>query len=470
MGLIDWARNLFGFGKLNKETTPAGTIEKEFGARPAASRKMEDNINLWWSMYINHPPWESCDVRPLGLPGAIGRELARHALTEFSVAVSGSGRAEYINRQMHLAAAKFGINLELGLCLGGVCLKPYPDNGRVLVDAFTTKFTPTRFDGTGKAIGGVFESDPVRQGKDWFVKLEYHDFQTREDGSAFYVVENKAFRSGSGGGIGAQVPLNFVKQWGGLEERVEIENLTGPLFAYFKPPIANQEEPNSPMGVSVYSGAVVDRIREADMQWERIWWEFKSGERKIFSDATQIDAGQIGDRLFLKGAFTRDGNLFEQFSPDLRETALYNGFQYILKIIEFNVGLAFGTISDPDTVNKTATEKIMTQHRQYVTEDDIQKAFQSTIDDLIYAMDAWCDLARLAPAGAYSVDYNWGDGVLDDPETKRQDMAMDMQRVSAGLMKPVVFVMKWDGVDEKTARKMLSDMEDMTDEEQEEIE
>ena len=42
-----------------------------------------------------------------------------------SRAVSGSGRAEYINLQMQLAAAKFGINLELGLCLGGVCLKPY---------------------------------------------------------------------------------------------------------------------------------------------------------------------------------------------------------------------------------------------------------------------------------------------------------------------------------------------------------
>ena len=470
MGLIDWARNLFGFGKLNKETTPAGTIEKEFGVQPAASRKMEDNINLWWSMYINHPPWESCDVRPLGLPGAIGRELARHALTEFSVAVSGSGRAEYINLQMQLAAAKFGINLELGLCLGGVCLKPYPDNGRVLVDAFTTKFTPTRFDGTGKAIGGVFESDLVHQGKDWFVKLEYHDFQTREDGSAVYVVENKAFRSGSGGGIGAQVPLNSVKQWGGLEERVEIENLTGPLFAYFKPPIANQEEPNYPMGVSGYSGAVVDRIREADMQWERIWWEFKSGERKIFSDATQIDAGQIGDRLFLKGAFTRDGNLFEQYSPDLRETALYNGFQYILKIIEFNVGLAFGTISDPDTVNKTATEKIMTQHRQYVTEDDIQKALQSTLDDLIYAVDAWCDLARLAPAGAYSVDYNWGDGVLDDPETKRQDMAMGLSLLNASIIGPVEYRMRYFGEDEKTARKMLSDMEDVTDEEQDEVE
>ena len=469
MGIIDWARNLFGFGKLNKETTPAGTIEKEFGVQPAASRKMEDNINLWWALYTNHPPWETCDVRPLGLPGAIGRELARHALTEFSVAVSGSARAEYINRQLQLAAAKFGINLELGLCLGGVCLKPYPDNGRVLVDAFTTRFTPTRFDGTGKAVGGVFKSNPVRQGKDWFVKLEYHDFQTREDGSSIYVVESKAYRSGSGGGLGAQVPLTAVQEWDGLSDREEIENLGGPLFSYFKPPSANDIEPSSSMGVSVYAGPTVDLIRQADQMWEKLFWEYDSAERKILLDRSSVGANQAKDRLFEYGSFN-DANFFQFLNPEIRDDPFYSGFQRILQRIEFNAGLAFGTISDPQSVEKTATEILATKQRQFITEKAIQVAFQEALDDLIYAMDAWCDLAQLAPAGTYSVDYNWGDGVLDDPETKRQDMAMDIQRVSARLMKPIAFVMKWDGVDEKTAQQMLPDMEDMTDEEQEEIE
>lgn len=469
MGLIDWARNLFGFGKLNKETTPAGTIEKEFGVRPAASRKMEDNINLWWALYTNHPPWESCDVRPLGLPGAIGRELARHALTEFSVAVSGSARAEYINRQMQLAAAKFGIDLELGLCLGGVCLKPYPDNGRVLVDAFTTKFTPTRFDGTGKAIGGVFESDPVRQGKDWFVKLEYHDLQTREDGSTVYVVENKAFRSVSGGGARERVPLDSVKAWDGLSEREELERLDGPLFAYFKPPSANSVEPSSALGVSVYSGPAVDLIWQADEQWQQLRREYKTGKRRMLIDKAVMDVSQADDEIYEYGVFSSK-DFFQFINPEIRDDPLYNGFQRILQRIEFNVGLAFGTISDPQSVEKTATEILAAKQRQFVTEKAIQAAFQSTLDDLIYAMDAWCDLARLAPAGTYSVDYNWGDGVLDDPETKRQDMAMGLSLLNASIIGPAEYRMRYFGEDEKTARKMLPDMEDMTDEEQDEVE
>ena len=125
--------------------------------------------------------------------------------------------------------------------------------------------------------------------------------------------------------------------------------------------------------------------------------------------------------------------------------------------------LAFGTISDPQSVEKTATEIIAAKQRQFVTEKAIQSAFQSALDDLIYAMDAWCDLAQLAPAGTYSVDYNWGDGVLDDPDTKRQDMAMGLSLLNASIIGPVEYRMRYFGEDEKTAKKMLPDMEDMTD-------
>lgn len=469
MGFIDWARNLFRFEKLNRKTTPAGTIEKEFGVHPAASRKMEDSVNLWYAMYTNHPPWETCDVRPLGLPQKIGLELARHALTEFSVAVSGSARAEYINQQMQTAAVKFAQDLEMGLCLGGVVLKPYPDGGRILVEAVTTNFTPTRFDGTGKAVGGVFKSKPVRQGKEWFVKLEYHDFLLREDGSNVYVIENKAFRSGEDGGIGVQVPLDAVKEWAGLPERTPIEYLESPLFAYFKPPVSNQEEPDSPMGVSVYSGATVELIQQADEQWQQLRREYKTGKRRMLVNGDVLDVSQADDEIYEYGKFN-DPDFFQFINPELRDDPIYNGFQRILQRIEFNVGLAFGTISDPQSVEKTATEILAAKQRQFVTEKDVQTALQSALDDLIYAMNAWCDLARLAPAGTYTVDYNWGDGVLDDPDTRRQDMALDMQRVAAGLMRDIDFVMKWDKVDEETARKMLPGMEDMTTESEEEIE
>lgn len=472
MGFLDWALNRFGYTKLKYEAVPAGTIEKEFGVLPAASRTMADDQRLWWQMYVNHPPWAlNCDVKSLGLPGAIGRELSRHALTEFAVAVSGSARAGYIDRQLQLAAAKLGYHLELGLCLGGVALRPYPDGkGRILVDTFTTGFVPTRFDGAGKCTGGVFKSRPVRQGKDWFVKLEYHDFLPRRGGGELYVVENRAFKSGRDGGLGAPVPLGSVEEWSDLEEHLELENLESPLFAYFKPPMANHVDPDSPLGVSVYSGPVASRIQEADEQWEQLKWEYRSGQRRIILDRSAVNAGQADDRLFELGSFNNH-DFYQLISPEFRNSALYEGYQYILKVIEFNCGLAFGTISDPQAVvEKTATAELIGKHEQYITVGAIQRALQDTLDDLTYAMSAWCDLARLAPAGTYTVDYSWGDGVLDDPDTRRQDMAMGISLMDANVMGPVEFRMKYFREDEKTAKKMLPKLEELVTEPEEEIE
>lgn len=469
MGFFDWARELFGLGKLHRETIPAGIIEREFGVQPAASRKMEDSIDLWWAMYTGHPPWETACVRPLGLPEAIGRELARHVLTEFSMSVSGSARAEYIDRQMQAVVQKFSSDLEMGLCLGGVALKPYPDGGRILVETFTTRFTPTRFDGSGKAIGGVFRSEPVRVGREWFIKLEYHDFLRREDGSSVYVVENKAFRSGQDGGQGVGVSLDSVPEWAGLEEHWEIAGLEGPLFAWFEPPQANHVDPASPLGVSVYAGATVDLIRQADEMWEKLFWEYDSGERKVLMDRSAVWAGQVKDRLFEYGTF-RDPNFFQFLNPEMRDDPFYNGFQRILQRIEFNVGLAFGTISDPQSVERTATEILAAKQRQFITGRAIQTAFQGTLEGLLYAMNAWCDLAQLAPAGVYETAFNWGDSVLDDPDTRRQDMALDASLVGQGLLNDWEFRMKWYGEDEETAKRMLPKLEDLTDEDQDEVE
>lgn len=470
MGFIDRLRGLF-FGKQNKKTIPAGTVEKEFGVSPAVSREMEENITLWWNLYKNHPRWETCEVRPLGLPTAIVRELARNTMTEFSISVSGSERAEYINQQIQSVVDKLGVYLERGLCLGGVALKPYSESERILVEEFTTGFSPTRFDGSGKCIGGVFKSEPVRNGSNWFVRLEYHDFLFRDDGSTVYVIENKAFRSGQDGGIGAQVPLNAVPAWAGIEDVQNIEGLDSPLFAYFKPPIANNIDLDSNMGISVYAGATVDLIRQADEMWERLNWEYESGERKIYADEISEDPKFVNDRIFVFGQFSGgDGKFFETFSPDFRDEPLYRGFQRILQRIEYNVGLAYGTLSDPQSVERTATEILASKQRQYVTCAGIQKAFQASLDGLIYAMGALCDISKLAPFGTYEVGYNWGDGVLDDPDTKRQDMAMGLSLLNASIIGAVEYRMRYFGEDEETARKMLPDMEDMVDEEQEEVE
>ena len=65
------------------------------------------------------------------------------------------------------------------------------------------------------------------------------------------------------------------------------------------------------------------------------------------------------------------------------------------------------------------------------------------------------------------VTIDFDDSIIEDKTTERNN---DRQDLAAGIMNPWEYRMKWYNEDEATAKKMLPKMEDMTDEEEEEIE
>ena len=71
---------------------------------------------------------------------------------------------------------------------------------------------------------------------------------------------------------------------------------------------------------------------------------------------------------------------------------MFNGFNNQLKLVEFNCNLAYGTLSDPQSVDKTATEIKTSKQRSYVMVSDTQMALQDALEDLVYAMSFWSAL------------------------------------------------------------------------------
>lgn len=446
---------------------PRAVAEREFGTSPAVSMTMEQQIALWYAMLVNTPPWQDCNVKAVGLPAAICREVTRPTLVEFTANITGSQRADYLNDGFQLAKENFGKALELGLALGGVALKPYIYGDKLLVDMTgAAGFQPTKFDPTGRCIGGVFRDKPVKVNGKYYVRLESHDLT-----DTVYTIKNKAYYSDSTGSVGAPAPLDVVPEWADIQEEVTIQNMDGPLFAYFKPPIANTADTNSLCGMSIYGdAATVELIKQADEQWERLRWEYKSGERKVLMDGNTSTANMFDKRLFEIGAFTADGDFYQFLNPELRNDAVYKGFQDVLRRIEFNVGLSYGDISDPQTVEKTATEIRSGKQRKYVLISSIQTALEHTFDALIYAMDVYATLYGLAADGEYEVTYDWGDSILDDQETKGNEFARDLQLLNAGIMNDWEFRAKYFNEDEATAKAALPKMQDMTTEQKTEVE
>ena len=299
----------------------------------------------------------------------------------------------------------------------------------------------------------MFKSQPVKVDKSYFVKLEYHDFA-----NGVYTIRNKAFTSDENGITGSEVELGRVPEWAAIPEEVQIKNVEKPLFGYFTPPVSNNIDTASSLGVSIYGGATEDLIRDADEQWARFLYEFESAERKIIGTPEAISGSLpgskanplLGDRLFIQMPYDSD-DFFKEFSPALRHAGYYEGLQAILRRIEFNTGLAYGDLSDPATVEKTATEVMSAKIRKFNTVKALEDRFKAALENAVYGVDVYATLYGLAPRGEYALYIDFDDSILTDKDALRE---RDRQDVRDGLMQKWEYRVKWYNETEEVAKSM----------------
>lgn len=236
------------------------------------------------------------------------------------------------------------------------------------------------------------------------------------------------------------------------------------LFGYFKVPLANADDSDSPLGVSVYSRAI-GLINEADKRYSNICWEYEGTQLAVHIATSLLKYNRDRDKFEYPGGNERlyrnleyntgaaDKPFIDTFSPDIRDTALFNGFNNQLKLVEFNCCLAYGTLSDPQSVDKTATEIKTSKQRSYVMVSDTQMALQDALEDLVYAMHFWAVLYGLIPAGGnYEVSFDWDDSVIVDAE---EDRNQDRNDVAMGVMRLEEYRAKWYGETLEEAVKNL---------------
>lgn len=409
----------------------------------AVSDEMSGAMRLWKAMYE--------EQSGLHLPAAIAFEMARMITIELNSIVSGSSRAEFLNKSYKKVIEGIRIPVEYGCAKGGLVMKPYVTDGKIEVDFIQAdKFFPTAFDETGKIRGAVFVQSITRNGR-YFTRLESHRFLGKE-----YVISNKAFCSRSRDSLGSPIDLKEVDEWRNMASDTTIGNVEKPLFGYFKPAIANTVDPTSPMGVSVFATAV-NLIEDADRQYERFLWEFESGERALIANAMAFKRNKDGkpvlpDKKLYRTLDVEDMDFFKEWSPQIRENEIAKGLDRIFRQIEFNCGLAYGTLSDLNDSDKTAEEIRTSKQRSYATVTDNQKALKNALTELVYAMDVWCTLYNLAPMGQYTVSFDFDDSIAADRKTEFEEKQI---LVNSGIMQPWEFRMWYFGEDEETARAKL---------------
>ena len=325
------------------------SIKKAMGVDIAISPKMAQAMYKWQHMYVNETPWLNKEVKSLNLPAAICTEMARLVTMESSVTINGSARADLIAESMRPFLNQLQNYTEYACSVGGIVFKPYIFNGKIAIDVTQAgSFYPVTFDSAGDITAAIFP-EFKQSDKNLYVRLEYQAF----DGDT-YTIMNKAFvsqkmivRMDDIVNLGQEISLEDVDEWADIEPYVQLQNATTPLFAYFRMPMANNTDPSSPLGVSVFSRAV-DLIRDADEQYGATLWEYRSKETAIQAADEFYQKDRKGHiilpagnkrlyRALGPGVSDKNGApFFNVYSPEIRDQSFFNGYNRIVQKIEFN--------------------------------------------------------------------------------------------------------------------------------------
>lgn len=463
--------------KVVSKMFPKTTISNAMDVEIAISDDMSNAISTWSSLYELNCPWLNYGPNAnhdeslcfsLGLPVTIAREMARLVTVELESEVTQN---DFLNEQYKRVLKQLRKQTEFAAAKGGIVFKPYVDDHRIVVDYVQAdNFYPISYNNTGDVTSAVF-IEQKNDGNKLYTRLEVHQWEDRA-----YTVTNKAFmkytnsfiRNHDDVSLGREISLTSIPEWSELsEEPVTINNIDKPLFAYFKMPFANNVDQTSPLGVSVYGNqSTINLIKQADEMYSRIIWEYEAKEVAIHVDPTALRPDKEGNlklpkrqqRLY-RGLDVQQGDgkeLFAEYSPEIRDSAHFNGLNKILQRIEWNVGFSYGTISDPMEVAKTATEIVTSKQRMYSNVKDIQNSLEEALDHLVYAMSIWGQLYGLCN-GNYETSYKWDDSIVVDKETELASMLTD---VSANILRPEIYLAKKYGVTEEEALKMMPQLEE----------
>ena len=256
--------------------------------------------------------------------------------------------------------------------------------------------------------------------------------------------------------------------WKGLIPDAGVENLDKPLFAVFKTPMANNIDPDSPLGMSIFAEAL-EELKDLDTAYSRNTGEIFDSERIVLADDRLMFQGSIKDSdgnvirkylkkpRYVKNVLSEGAeNFYQEINPNLNTDIRIKGINNILSILAYKCGYSNGYFSfDSMTGIQTATGVEASQQRTIQFIKDVRDKLKMTMDDLIYAIDKYADLYDLAPVGVYQVEYGFGDICYNYEEDKKTWWGY----VQAGKVPAWMYFVKFENMSEDEAKAMQAEMD-----------
>ena len=489
--------------RMQKTVADAG-IAREFrsvfdlGGVPSFQQFYNLGVFLWkWLWKGFYKPWHMISAPTVADPNA-KRELYRMNMAkavcaemaglvwgeECSVNVSINGLDsdednpdplnEFVQKVLckNAFSEKMQESIEEGLALGGAALKTWvesrhdengneiPDTRKLMIGyAMADQFIPISWD-NAKVTEGVFVSR-IAKGGYYYTRLEWHKWN-----GLTYVITNELYRSEIQKGktpeetqdiLGVRYPLAEIYPY--LDEVTEIP-VEESLFCYWRTPIANNLDDNSPLGMSIYGNAL-ETLHALDICYDSFVREFRLGKKRIIVPARAVRSVVDPQTGKLCRYFDASDETYEALASDtpddlkitdnsvsLRVEEHVSAINAFLSILCMQVGFSAGTFSfDEHTGLKTATEVVSENSKTYKTIKTVQNQLRPAIEHLVrniidvailYDMtDENGKTIESLVAPGYSVNVVFDDGVTQDRQTNINEGVM---LVGAGILSKYTFL------------------------------
>ena len=497
--------------KLLQRTATATGIAREFkdifelGGVPAFSQFYYYGVFIWKYLYRGlYKPWHVVPVVAVGAKPnetrqlfrlntakAVSAELASLVWSEeCQFSVSTDGWDEKVNEdgvvtnpdplkgfiddvlRKNAFWEKLQELIEQGMALGGAAIKVWhdvrrdregnelPGTGAIRLGyCMADQFVPIAWD-NAQITEGVFISRRARKGW-YYTRLEWH----RWDGET-YTITNELYKADMQRGanadsqdiLGIRCPTTELQEmYPGLEPETVVP-VEESLFSYFRTPIANNIDDNSPLGVSIYANAL-ETLHAIDICYDSFVTEFRLGKKKIIVPARFLRAvvdPQTGrqvryfdpnDETYV-GVADDDGTAgIHDISVELRVEEHVAALNALLSILCLQIGFSATTFSfDAQNGLKTATEVVSENSKTYKTIKTVQNQLRPMLEHMVrniidvailYGMEWQGQSVESLAAGGYEVKITFDDGVTQDRQTNLNEGVM---LVNSGLLSKFTFL------------------------------
>ena len=312
----------------------------------------------------------------------------------------------------------------------------------------------------------AFSSDVTRCGKDYL----YLQIHRRED-NGNYVIENRIYRYDN-----EQLADEQLVNVKGFENIPPVVH-TGSdkrQFVIDRPNIANNINYLLPTGISIYANAI-DVLQGVDIAYDSYVNEFKLGKKRIMvkpSAAQYLDGTPAFDPddvvFYVMPEDTEDGAVVTPIDMTLRTAEHNTGIQDQLNILSSKCGFGETYYRFDGGSVATATQVISENSTMFRTIKKHEIVLEQALVELCRILLRLGNTAMNAGLNEdVEISIDFDDSIIESKDT---DFQRDMQMLNAGIMNDWEFRMRWFNEDEETAKAALPKMQDMTTEQQNEVE